>query len=98
SRRGWRRNFASRRSPPRLTPKRRRWPREVPVRTSQKGPQGWQRRYVMETALTYTLQKVHWQFFGTLTFKPEKLPERIRLGMYFALIRRLCRWHKVPWR
>jgi hypothetical protein len=52
----------------------------------------------METALTYTLQKVHWQFFGTLTFKSEKLPERIRLGMYFALIRRVCRWQKVPWR
>ena len=28
-----------------------------------------QSRRVMETALTYTLQRVHWQFFGTLTFK-----------------------------
>jgi hypothetical protein len=52
----------------------------------------------METALTYTLQRVHWQFFGTLTFKSVKLPERVRLSMFFALVRRLCRWHKVPFR
>jgi len=52
----------------------------------------------METALTYTLQRVHWQFFGTLTFKSAKLPERVRLTMFFALVRCLCRWHKVPFR
>jgi hypothetical protein len=52
----------------------------------------------METALTYTLQRVHWQFFGTLTFKSARLPERVRLGMFFALVRCLCRWHKVPFR
>jgi hypothetical protein len=33
----------------------------------------------METALTYTLQ-------------------RVRLTMFFALVRSLCRWHKVPFR
>jgi len=52
----------------------------------------------METALTYTLQRVHWQFFGTLTFKSARLPERVRLSMFFALVRGLCRWHKVPFR
>ena len=52
----------------------------------------------METALTYTLQRVHWQFFGTLTFKSARLPERVRLSMFFALVRCLCRWHKVPFR
>jgi hypothetical protein len=52
----------------------------------------------METALTYTLQRVHWQFFGTLTFKSAKLPERVRLGMFFALVRSACRWHKIPFR
>ena len=52
----------------------------------------------METALTYTLQRVRWQFFGTLTFKSAKLPERVRLSMFFALVRTLCRWHKVPFR
>jgi hypothetical protein len=52
----------------------------------------------METALTYTLQRVHWQFFGTLTFKSAKLPERVRVSMFFALVRCVCRWHKVPFR
>ena len=52
----------------------------------------------METALTYTLQRVHWQFFGTLTFKSARLPERVRLAMFFALVRCVCRWHKVPFR
>jgi hypothetical protein len=52
----------------------------------------------METALTYTLQRVHWQFFGSLTFKSAKLPERVRVTMFFALVRCLCRWHKVPFR
>ena len=52
----------------------------------------------METALTYTLQRVHWQFFGTLTFKSARLPERVRVTMFFALVRCVCRWHKVPFR
>src|ERR1035437_4303914 len=52
----------------------------------------------METALTYTLQRVHWQFFGSLTFKSVKVPERVRVSMFFALVRCLCRWHKVPFR
>ena len=52
----------------------------------------------METALTYTLQRVHWQFFGSLTFKSAKLPERVRITMFFAFVRCLCRWHKVPFR
>jgi hypothetical protein len=52
----------------------------------------------METALIYTLQRVRWQFFGTLTFKSAKLPERVRVSMFFALVRCLCRWHKVPFR
>jgi len=52
----------------------------------------------METGLTYTLQRVHWQFFGTLTFKSARLPERVRLSMFFALVRYICCWHKVPFR
>ncbi len=52
----------------------------------------------METALTYTLQRVHWQFFGTLSFKSARLPERVRVSMFFALVRSVCRWHKVPFR
>ena len=52
----------------------------------------------METALTYTLQRVHWQFFGTLTFRSVKVPERVRLTMFFAFVRSACRWHKFPFR
>jgi hypothetical protein len=52
----------------------------------------------METALTYTLQRVHWQFFAALTFQGAKLPERVRLSLVFAFVRRVCRWHKVPFR
>jgi hypothetical protein len=51
---------------------------------------------VMETALTYTLQRVHWQFFGTLTFKSAKLPERVRVAMFFALVRCLAAGTKSP--
>jgi hypothetical protein len=52
----------------------------------------------METALTYTLQRVQWQFFGSMTFKITRLSERVRVTMFFALVRCLCRWHKVPFR
>lgn len=35
----------------------------------------------------YHLARVGWQFFGTLTFKQERLPERVRRAMWFALVR-----------
>jgi len=44
----------------------------------------------MESPETQLLTQVRWQFFGTLTFKSERLPERVRLGMYFALMRRVA--------
>jgi len=50
----------------------------------------------MESATTYTLQRVSWQYFGTLTFKSARLPEKARLRMWFALARRICRWYKIP--
>ena len=31
-----------------------------------------------------------WQFFATLTFKSERLPERVRLALFFALLREFC--------
>lgn len=52
----------------------------------------------METGLTYTLERVAWQFFGTLSFKSVKVVERVRLCMWFSLARKLCRWFEVPWR
>jgi hypothetical protein len=41
----------------------------------------------MEVPEVHVLNRVGWQFFGTLTFKSERLPERVRLGLYFALLR-----------
>jgi hypothetical protein len=34
----------------------------------------------------YVLSKLRWQFFGSLTFHTERLPQRIRVSMFFALI------------
>jgi hypothetical protein len=56
----------------------------------------------MESPDVYNLAKIKWQFFGTLTFKSERLPERVRLQMWFALLRRVAarfRVHfpRLPW-
>lgn len=56
----------------------------------------------MESPDIFVLTRVHWQFFGTLTFKKEAMPERHRLGMYFALQRTVARKFRVyfpdlPW-
>jgi hypothetical protein len=37
-----------------------------------------------------SLERVHWQLFGTVTFKSAQLPERVRTSMYFALARNLA--------
>jgi hypothetical protein len=49
----------------------------------------------MESPDIHVLKEVGWQFFGTLTFKQERLPERIRLSMWFKLVRKLARDHRV---
>ena len=41
----------------------------------------------METPEAYHLTRIGWQLFGTLTFKSERLPERVRLAMWFAFAR-----------
>ena len=41
----------------------------------------------MEAPGIYVLSMIDWQLFGTLTFKSERLPERVRLALYFALLR-----------
>lgn len=56
----------------------------------------------MESPEVHILSQVRWQFFGTLTFKSERLPERVRLAMWFALMRRVAsefRVHfcRLPW-
>ena len=45
----------------------------------------------METPEIHVLNRIDWQFFGTLTFKSERLPERVRLALFFALLRQFCR-------
>jgi hypothetical protein len=41
----------------------------------------------METPELHILNKIAWQFFATLTFKSERLPERVRLPVFFAMLR-----------
>jgi hypothetical protein len=45
----------------------------------------------METPEIHVLNRINWQFFGTLTFKSERLSERVRLQMFFAYLRQFCR-------
>ena len=56
----------------------------------------------MESAGIYVLSKLHWQFFGSLTFKSERLPERLRISMFFALLRKTAKdfrlhFPRLPW-
>ena len=49
----------------------------------------------MEKPDVHLLMGINWQLFGSLTFKQERLPERVRLSMFFAFARTLCKWHRV---
>lgn len=56
----------------------------------------------MESADIYTLSKLRWQFFGSLTFRSEQMPEQVRITMFFALIRKSAKDFRVyfpalPW-
>jgi hypothetical protein len=44
----------------------------------------------MSTPVLHVLDKITWQIFATLTFKSERLPERVRLSLFFALLREFC--------
>jgi hypothetical protein len=35
----------------------------------------------------YALSLIEWQLFASLTFKSEKLPDAVRIKMFFALMR-----------
>ncbi len=52
----------------------------------------------MESADIHVLKEVPWQFFGTLTFKQERLPERVRLSMFFTLMRHTAKAHEVKFK
>jgi hypothetical protein len=45
---------------------------------------------MMDAPELQVLSKIAWQFFATLTFESERLPERIRLSLFFALLREFC--------
>lgn len=49
----------------------------------------------MESALLHSLQRFEWQFFGSLTFRSAQLPERLRLKMWFSLMRETASWGHV---
>lgn len=50
----------------------------------------------MEIPEIHVLNRIRWQFFGTLTFRSERLSERKRFGMWFAALRQISRHYKVP--
>lgn len=49
----------------------------------------------MESPDIHKLRLIDWQFFGTLTFKSERLPERVRLSAYFAMMRKVAKQFRV---
>jgi len=49
----------------------------------------------MTTAILYTIQRVDWQFFGTLTFRGANVPQRKRLLMWSCFRSCVGNWFKV---
>lgn len=45
----------------------------------------------MIDADVYTLTRINWQLFGTLTFRSERLPNEVRRSMWFAHVRKTCK-------
>ncbi|NRB76067.1 MAG: hypothetical protein HRU46_17030 [Verrucomicrobiales bacterium] len=50
----------------------------------------------MEIPEIHVLNQIRWQFFGTLTFRSDRLSERKRYGACFTLLRKISRQYKVP--
>jgi hypothetical protein len=49
----------------------------------------------MESPDIHVLEPCNWQLFGSFSFKSERIPERVRLAMWFSLAREVCKWHGV---
>ena len=49
----------------------------------------------MEIPEIHAMSRVNWQFFGTLTFKKERMPTAVRIKLWFALARALAKWYGV---
>jgi len=52
----------------------------------------------MEAPDIHILNRINWQFFGTLTFKKERMSDKHRLSMFTALIDEYGRSVGVPFR
>lgn len=50
----------------------------------------------METPEIHALNKIHWQFFGTLTFKRERMSDRVRHSLLFAHLRAIAKQFGLP--
>jgi len=50
----------------------------------------------MESATLHVLQRVQWDFFSGLSFRSERVPERVRLQMFFTFVREVARWQRLP--
>ena len=49
----------------------------------------------MEIPEIHVMKRINWQFFGTLTFKKERMPTANRFELWYALARTLAEWHDV---
>ena len=52
----------------------------------------------MESPEIHVLNRIRWQFFGTLTFKSERLSERRRYHMAYAHLRQIAKQFRVPFK
>jgi len=50
---------------------------------------------ISENPDTFFLSDIYWQLFGGLTFRQADLSERVRLCMWFALVREIAKYNKV---
>lgn len=50
----------------------------------------------MELPEIHVLNRIRWQFFGTLTFKSERLSQRKRYHMWYAFLRQSARHFRLP--
>ncbi|MCW1887020.1 hypothetical protein OKA04_19935 [Luteolibacter flavescens] len=49
----------------------------------------------MEIPEIHVLNRIRWQFFGTLTFKSARISDRKRHHMWYAYLRQTARWLKI---
>lgn len=50
----------------------------------------------MELPEIHVLNRIRWQFFGTLTFTSERISQRRRYHMWYAFLRRTAKQYRMP--